>query len=89
MKTLARYALSIISAAASLFAGCGGSQPSIGAPFGMPTGGLAAVDPGAPKRMGTRRTDARGRHVCRHDLLRRPFRSWNRLHANAGTVLSA
>jgi hypothetical protein len=39
--------------------------------------------PQLPKRMGTRRTDARERHVRRHDLLRRAFRSLNRLHVNA------
>ena len=48
MKTLARFALSIISAIASFLAGCGGSQPPIGAPFAMPKGGVAAVEPEAP-----------------------------------------
>jgi uncharacterized repeat protein (TIGR03803 family) len=48
MKTLARFALSIISATASFLAGCGGSQPPIGAPFAMPKGGVAAVEPEAP-----------------------------------------
>ena len=42
MRTLARLALS--AGAAALFAGCGGSQPPIGAPSAVPQSGAVTSD---------------------------------------------